>query len=199
MSYWERIFGPSKTPSQLCKEYRRAIERSTRALDRECVKLHEQERRTLLEVKSLATRGQVSAAKSTARQVVVIRSALNKFYALKTRMMGVSIKMQTIGTSQELLMAMQGLSKVVMQVNKKFNLPEMKKITEDFAKQMDTLELKEDMMGDVVDGMDDDEIDGETEDTLVDQIMDEINLVKDLNVIHTGFKVPVTKTSIGNK
>lgn len=196
-SVLEFLFGSWKTPAAQAKEYRRAIDRSVRSLDRERDKLIAQEQRVMAEVRFLGKRGQVSAARASAKQIITIRSAINSFYELKTRMLNVSLKMQTLGTSHELMTAMQNLNKMIMQINRKYDLPQVKKLAEDFMKQTDTLEIKEDMIDDTIDGIMPSDVEGEDEETIVNQIMDEIMLVEDVNVVKGDF--PTKKTAVRNK
>lgn len=181
------IFGRRKSSAEMAKEYKRAIDKSVRSLDRERIKLETQEKITLFEVKRSAKLGQITAARSTAKQLVVIRAGIQRFNDLKTQMMSMCIKMQTLGTVNALTDAMKDLNRVIVKVNMKMNIPEMKKFTFDFTQQLDTLAIKEEMMNDTIDMAMDTEGADQNEDELVDQILDEINLNE------MAVKVPTTK------
>ena len=49
---------PQVDPKELIKQQKRVLTRSQRKIDRECTKLGAQEKKTLAEIKKLATKGQ---------------------------------------------------------------------------------------------------------------------------------------------
>lgn len=64
----------------------------------------------------------------------------------------------------------------MMSMNKNMNMPEMSKIMQEFAKQNEIMDMKEEMMSDMIDDTMGEEDDEEEEGSLVNQVLDEIGL-----------------------
>jgi charged multivesicular body protein 2A len=107
----------------LLREYKRAIDRSCRDLDRERAKLQQQEKKTISEIKKLAAQGQMviesfvtiahrsqtikkkhdfkqqfffsqAAVQVMAKDLVRTRNYVNKFYKLRSTLQAVSLRLQ---------------------------------------------------------------------------------------------------------
>merc|ERR1719450_628034 len=68
--------------------------------------------------------------------------------------------------------AMKGVTKAMMMMNKQMKLPEIQKIMQEFEKQSEIMDMKEEMINDVMD----DEGDEEETDAIVTQVLDELGL-----------------------
>ena len=75
-----------------------------------------------------------------------------------------------------LLQAMKGVTKAMMNMNKQMKLPEIQKIMQEFEKQSEIMDMKEEMMSDVIDDALGDEDDEEESDAIVTQVLDELGL-----------------------
>lgn len=53
------LFGRSKTPAEMIRQYQRALDKSIRELDRERQKLENQDKKLVAEIKQNAKKGQV--------------------------------------------------------------------------------------------------------------------------------------------
>jgi len=78
-------------------------------------------------------------------------------------------------------------------MNSRMNLPEMQKIMTEFAKQTEMMDMKEEMMSDMLDDTFADEDDEDEEDSLVNQVLDEIGLdmKNSINAADSKIKKPV--------
>ena len=74
------------------------------------------------------------------------------------------------------LQAMKGVTKAMMNMNKQMKLPEIQKIMQEFEKQSEIMDMKEEMMSDVIDDALGDEDDEEESDAIVTQVLDELGL-----------------------
>ena len=74
------LFGKKKTPQELLREHQRTLNRAMREIDRERGNMQVQEKKTIAEIKKLATQGQMGAAKIMAKDLVRQRSYIQKFY-----------------------------------------------------------------------------------------------------------------------
>ena len=72
--------------------------------------------------------------------------------------------------------AMRGVTKAMKQMNKKINLPAIQKIMQDFEKESEIMDMKEEMMNDTIDDAVEEEEDEEESDQIVQQVLDEIGI-----------------------
>merc|ERR1712066_637175 len=70
----------------------------------------------------------------------------------------------------------KGVTKAMMNMNKHMKLPEIQKIMQEFEKQSEIMDMKEEMMSDVIDDVLGDEEDEEEGDAIVSQVLDELGL-----------------------
>jgi charged multivesicular body protein 2A len=170
------VFGKKKTPKEIMREYKRGIERSIRDLEREKIKLANEERKITNEMKRAAKNNQLDAVKIMARDIVRIRSYQQKFLKMKSHLNSVSLKLTTMQTSQQMMDSMAQVTRAMQGMNQRMNLPEMQKIMMEFEKQTQVMDMKEEMMGDAIDdglGVDDEE---EEEEELMAQVLDSVGL-----------------------
>ena len=78
---------------------------------------------------------------------------------------------------------MKGVTKAMMSMNKQMKLPEIQKIMQEFEKQSEIMDMKEEMMSDVIDDALGDEDDEEEGDAIVNQVREN----------HKGTKVEMFK------
>jgi len=55
----EWLFGKKKTPAQMLRENKRLLEKTMRNLDRERVKMEQQEKKIIVDIKKMAKEGQM--------------------------------------------------------------------------------------------------------------------------------------------
>merc|ERR1712173_101370 len=158
-----------KTPAELIRENKRMIDRAIREMDRERVKMEQQEKKVIADIKKTAKTGQMDAVRVMAKDLVRTRQHIKKFMLMRANMQAVSLKMTTMKSQ---------------------------KIMAEFQKQSEMMEMKGEMMDDAIDdAMDDGETEEDT-DMLVGQILGElgIEMANELNKIpETGTTVPQTQ------
>ena len=171
------LFAPRKTPEEMMREYKRSIDRSVRDLEKERTKLAQQEKKLVADMKKMAKADQMDSVKIMARDLVRTRKYGQKFYRMKAQLTAVSLRLQTLSSTQQMASAMRGVTKAMSSMNKSMNLPAMQKIMQEFERQNEMMGMKEEMMNEAIDEAMDDEGDeeGETED-MIAQVMDEIGL-----------------------
>lgn len=72
--------------------------------------------------------------------------------------------------------AMRGVTRVMKVMNNQMKLPQMQKIMMEFSKQNDMMDMKEEMMSDMIDDAMEGEDDEMEEEGIVNQVLDEIGL-----------------------
>ncbi|PKA51933.1 Vacuolar protein sorting-associated protein 2 like 1 [Apostasia shenzhenica] len=191
---------------KLLRENKRMLDRSIREIERERQGLQNQEKKLIAEIKKAAKQGQMKvlfentvqlcvqqgcwtmlfnevamsqidgAVKVMAKDLVRTRHQVTKFYALKSQLQGVSLRIQTMKSTQAMGEAMKGVTKAMRQMNRQMNLPALQKIMQEFEMQNERMEMVSEVMGDAIDdALDGDEEEEETEE-LVNQVLDEIGI-----------------------
>lgn len=170
------LFGKKKTPAEMLRENKRMLDRAIRDLERERQQLQAQEKKLILEIKKTAKQGQMGAVKVMAKDLIRTRHQVTKFYGLKSQLQGVSLRIQTLKSTQAMAEAMKGTTKAMRQMNKQMNLPALQKILQEFEMQNERMEMTSEVMGDALDDAMGGEDEEEETEELVNQVLDEIGI-----------------------
>lgn len=100
------------TPQERLRNHQRSLEKAQRELDRERVKLEQQEKKLISDIKKSAKAGQMPACKIMAKDLVRTRRHIQKFYQMKTQLQGISLRIQTVRSNDQMVQAMRGATKV---------------------------------------------------------------------------------------
>jgi len=187
-----------KTPQEMIRENKRMIDRAIREMDRERVKMEQQEKKVIADIKKTAKTGQMDAVKVMAKDLVRTRNHIKKFMLMKANMQAVSLKMTTMKSQNTMAQSMKGVTKAMGRMNKSMNLPQIQKIMAEFQKQSEMMEMKGEMMDDAIDDAMDDGTTEEDTEQLVGQILGElgIEIAQAMNNIpETGTTVPQTQVA----
>ena len=106
------------------------------------------------------------------QDLVRTRRYVKKFMLMRANIQAVSLKIQTLKSQNAMAQAMKGVTKAMMNMNKQMKLPEIQKIMQEFEKQSEIMDMKEEMMSDVIDDALGDEDDEEESDAIVSQVKD---------------------------
>ncbi|XP_067945752.1 charged multivesicular body protein 2a-like [Watersipora subatra] len=172
----DRLFGKKKTPEEMLRQNQRALNKAMRDLDRERVKMENQEKKVIADIKKMAKQGQMDAVKIMAKDLVRTRRYVKKFILMKANIQAVSLKITTLKSTNTMANAMKGVTKAMSTMNKQLKLPQIQKIMMEFEKQSEIMEMKEDMMNDAIDDAMGDEDDEEEGEAIVSQVLDELGL-----------------------
>ena len=164
----EWLFGRRMTPEEQLKKNQRALNKAMRELDRERAKMEQQEKKIIADIKKMAKAGQMDAVKIMAKDLVRTRKYVKKFMLMRANIQAVS--------QNSMAQAMKGVTNAMMSMNKQMKLPEIQKIMQEFEKQSEIMDMKEEMMSDVIDDALGDEDDKEESDAIVTQVLDELEL-----------------------
>ncbi|CAD6977683.1 unnamed protein product, partial [Tilletia controversa] len=192
----ESLFGRAKTPAERLREHQRSLQKAVRELDRERSKLEQQDKKLIMDIKKAARDGQMGACKVMARDLVRTRRHVQKFVQMRTQLQAVSLRIQTLRSNQQMAEAMRGATRAMGMMNRSMNLPAIQRIMRDFERETQTMDMKEEMMGDAVDEAMDEDADGigeeEEGDAILGQVLDEIgvSLGQQLTDAPTGIAAP---------
>ena len=78
------------------------------------------------------------------------RAYVKKFMLMRANIQAVSLKIQTLKSQNSMAQAMKGVTKAMQQMNRQMKLPEIQKIMMEFEKQTEIMDMKEEMMNDVI-------------------------------------------------
>lgn len=172
----EWLFGKRLTPDEILRKNQRALNKAMRDLDREKMKMEQQEKKIIADIKKLAKEGQMDAVKIMALDLVRTRRYTKKFMLMKANIQAVSLKIQTLKSQNTMAQAMSGVTKAMQSMNRQLNLPQIQKILHEFEKQSEIMDMKEEMINEHIDDAMEDEGDEEESDAVVSQVLDELGL-----------------------
>lgn len=167
---------PKLTPAEQLRQSKRQITRGIREIDRERVKIENQQKKVIAEIKKLAKQGQIPSAKVLAKDLVRMRSQVTKMYAMRSQLQSVEMQMATLKSTAVLGESLQGVTRAMVAMNKTINLPALNATMREFLQENQRMDLTEEMMTDAVEmAVDTDDITGESEE-VVNQVLSEIGV-----------------------
>lgn len=172
----EWIFGKRMTPDEMLRKNQRALNKAMRDLDRERMKMEQQEKKLIADIKKMAKDGQMDSVKIMAKDLVRTRRYIKKFMVMKANIQAISLKVQTLKSQNAMAQAMRGVTRAMQNMNRQLNLPQIQKIMQDFEKQSEIMEMKEEIINDTMDDAMEGDDDEEETDAVVSQVLDELGL-----------------------
>ncbi|XP_044748103.1 charged multivesicular body protein 2a [Coccinella septempunctata] len=170
------LFGKKLTPEEMLRKNQRALNKAMRDLDREKQKMEQQEKKIIMDIKKLAKEGQMDAVKIMAKDLVRTRRYVKKFMLMKANIQAVSLKIQTLRSQNTMAEAMKGVTRAMASMNRQLNLPQIQRILQEFEKQSEIMDMKEEVMNDAIDDAMEADGDEEESDAVVSQVLDELGL-----------------------
>ncbi|XP_061717472.1 charged multivesicular body protein 2a [Cydia pomonella] len=193
----EWLFGHRMTPEEMLRKNQRALNKAVRDLERERAKMEQQEKKLINDIKKLAKEGQMDAVKIMAKDLVRTRRYVRKFMLMKANIQAVGLKIQTLKSQSTMAQAMRGVTRAMATMNRQLNMPQIQKILQEFEKQSEIMDMKEEMMNDSIDEAMEGDEDEEESDAVVGQILDELGL--QLNDTLSGLPQATGSLSISAK
>lgn len=111
-----------------------------------------------------------------AKDLVRTRRYVKKFILMKANIQAISLKVQTLKSQNSMAQAMKGVTRALGNMNRQMNLPQIQRIMADFERQSDIMDMKEDMMNEVIDDAMGDEEEEEESEAVVKQVLDELGV-----------------------
>ena len=172
----EWLFGRKKSPEEMLRDNQRVLNKAVRDLDRERTKMEAQEKKLIIDLKKMAKDNQMDAIKVMAKDLVRTRRYIKKFILMKANIQAVALKIQTLRSQNSMAVAMKGVTKALMSMNRQMNLPQIQKIMAEFEKQTEIMDMKEEIMNEVMDdALEEDDYEEESN-TIVAQVLDELGI-----------------------
>lgn len=180
---FEWAFGKKLTPQERLRKNQRALEKTQRELTREITKLQQQEKKLVAEIKKSAKLGQLASTKIQAKDLIRTKNYIDKFNLMKAQLQAISLRIQSVRSNQQMAASMRDATRVLLGMNRLMNIPLLSRIAQEFAKENDLMDQKQEFIDDAIDDameLDEDGL-GEEEqvDELLSKVLDEIGV--DLN------------------
>lgn len=180
---FEWAFGKKLTPQERLRKNQRALEKTQRELARETTKLQAQEKKLMLEIKKSAKQGQIASAKIQAKDLIRTKGYIVKFNQMKAQLQAILLRIQSVRSNAQMASLMKDATRLLLGMNRLMNLPQLSRIAQEFAKENDLMDQKQEFMDDAIDdamALDEDGLDeDEQADEVLTKVLDEIGV--DLN------------------
>ncbi|KAG5979504.1 hypothetical protein E4U55_005094 [Claviceps digitariae] len=190
MNILEWAFGKRMTPAERLRKNQRMLDKAIRELDQTRIKLEKQEKTLIQQIKTSAKNGQIGACKIQAKDLVRTRRYIEKFFAMRSQLQKISLRLQTYRTNEQMMQAMKGATMALGSMNKSMNLPQLQRIAMEFERENDIMEQRQEMMDDAVDDAMDVGVEEEG-DEVVEQVLEEIG-------VDIGQAMGETPSELGN-
>jgi len=158
------------------RKNKRDIEKAMRELDKERANLEKNEAKLIGDIRKYAKQNQMGSVTIMAKDLVRTRTYITKFIELKSHLNAVLLKLQTVKSHEAMASAMKSVTTAMVRMNKAVNVPSVQKIMMDFARENERAELTQEMMGDMLDDVMEQDGDADEEDKIVGQVLDEIGI-----------------------
>lgn len=159
---------------------------SQREMDRELRELDRQEKQLTQELKQRAkvtSSGKDPALAALAKQLVQTRKQREKIMTAKAQLGAVGMNAAAMATQVAAASAIGNVSNAMKTTNKVMNIKDTTKILQEFQRENERLDLKQEMMDDaLMDAFDNDEIEDEAE-QLTSQVLAELGVEMDSKMV----------------
>ncbi len=163
--------GAPPSTSELAQRYKRHINRSIRELDRETLKLVNEEKFLMGEVKK-ASQNNMKQSKQKAQAVVRTRRMLNKFSQMKAHLQGIASRIQGVKSTEALQKAIGSAVQMMQGFNKIGGIDLVKSLHE-LERQNGMMTVQSEMIDDQLDSVFEEENDNEEMDDVILEVMRE--------------------------
>jgi charged multivesicular body protein 2A len=162
--------GNPPSTSDLARRYKQHINRSIRELDREYSRITIEERQLMKEVK-LHSSNNIKLSFQKAQAVVRSRRLLNKFSIMKANMQGISMRIQSVKTTDALQSAVQSAVSMMHNFNKLANGGKLICSLQELEKNNALMNFQSEMIEDQLDSVFEEDNDDESTHEIVSQIL----------------------------
>lgn len=171
------IFGSKKPDAkEVLRQETRNMKRNEREIERERLALQRQEQKLIAEIKKAARDGQTGATKTLAKQLVRTREAMGRMGAMKGQVQSAANQMKLNQTQANVVQSLAGASKAMAKQNETIDPAQLAKIMNEFQRENEKIQVKEEMMDEALDDLFSDDVLEEEADAVTQQVLDEIGV-----------------------
>ncbi|KAL7326458.1 Vacuolar protein-sorting-associated protein 24 [Mucor circinelloides] len=153
----QRFFG-KKTPDELVKKWRQEIRGQQRGIDRQIRAIDAEEAKVKKSIKQVAKKGDVKNCKMLAKELIRSQRHKNRLYTSKAQMNSIIMQLEHQLATLKVAGSLQKSGEVMKLVNQLARLPEISQTMQQMSMEMTKAGIMEEMIGDTMDMMDDDDI-----------------------------------------
>jgi charged multivesicular body protein 2B len=167
-------FFKKEDPKETQRANDRQLRRTNRDLSHDQKQLERREKELEIEIKKLASKGQIGPCKVLAKQLVQIREQKTKNIAMGARITSVGHQAKTMGSMGTMAHAMGTTANTMKIIDKQMPLEKFAAQMRDFQQTNDRMDMKSEVISDTLDSMLD--VDEGEEEAVIDQVLDEIGI-----------------------
>ncbi|MES1920415.1 Charged multivesicular body protein 2A, partial [Bonamia ostreae] len=171
----------SRSFEDIVKEHKRLISKSMRDIDREYRNTEIEEKKLLAELKTRAKKNEMEAAAILAKNIAQVRTQRKKYVKIRADLMSLKFKLSEVASMQMLATSTMQCARSMAVMNRLSNLPSLRNALMQFQRQSEMLGVKQEMLGDMLDGVEIDE--DELQEELVSAVLEEVGIEVDRSLV----------------
>jgi len=164
------------SPKEQLRAQQREFRTIQRDLDRDRLQLQRQEKQIEMDIKKAAKQGNMTQAKTLAKQLIRIRKQQEKNSQVGSSISAVSHRTTAMHSNLALGNAVKGATQAMTASNKQLDLQRLQHTMMEFERQSVQLDMSEEMMNDTIDGVMEGENDEQEGEDIMNQVFDEIGI-----------------------
>ena len=165
-----------KIKTQLLQQ-KRQIERTKRALNRKKNKLERHKKKMESEIKKLILNNQYLGAKMLAKEIVRINNQIKKITEFSFQLNTISFKISTFSSLNILNGVIEQVNNSINIINSKLDLGKLSNLSKTIFKENMNLNIKEDMINDILDNINEGNSDNEEEEKIYNNVLREVGFI----------------------
>mmetsp|Transcript_109256 Transcript_109256/g.189576 ORF Transcript_109256/g.189576 Transcript_109256/m.189576 type:complete len:224 (+) Transcript_109256:105-776(+) len=163
-----------ESAKDMCREWQRKLKSEARDIDRSIRTIEREEDKIRKDIVKMAKSNPDPVnIKTLAKSLVRSGKAKGRLYNARSTMMTASTEIQSIAATMRLADSMQKSSEVMAQMNSLVNIPELNESMRAMSKEMFRAGLIDEMVGEAMDAMDDDDVE-DMADAEVGKVLDDL-------------------------
>lgn len=153
---------------------KRAVSKAIREVDREILKLEQEEAKLMKEIRVAMEKGYTESAKIFSRDILKVRRQTEKLNLARSQLMGAELRLTSVKSQLQVNSTISDLNSIMGRVNDSTEISRIQAILRNFARESDRLDVKGDIINDTIDVAMGGESQPEEEEALVDKIYMEV-------------------------
>jgi hypothetical protein len=170
------------------RQQKRNIQHSIRNIEREKKRTEKEQEKMKKEIKKMVTAGQTKAARTLAKDIVRMKNQIEKMTQFCGQLKAVEIRVGSLSSLNELSIAMEEAGKAIMTVSSKLDAGKMQQLSKQLCMEDAKLDMKSEMMGEILDGMGESMDSEEQTDDIYNQVLQECGIKVAESLPDTGKK-----------
>jgi charged multivesicular body protein 2A len=184
MAFWKSKPTARETANNAKKETKREVRSGQREIEREIRDLERQEKKIMMEIKQRAKQPGVNGKndnglKSMAKNLVQVRNQRDKMYGVKAQLGAVGMQASAMASQVAASSAVGSVAGAMKTANGAVDATEMAKIMNEFTRQNEVMEIRQEMMDDALTDAFDSEGVEEEADEVTGQVLAELGIEMD--------------------